>query len=177
MTDTDREVPLTRDDAPWRGAAARPEALVLVSRSLEETAVLGRRIAAQLGPGDTVLLSGELGAGKTALTKAIAAGLDVTEEVSSPTFTLVNEYRGRLPVFHLDLYRLEDAAEVLDLGFNDYLTAGGVTIVEWADKAPELWPDDYLALTLDRIGETDRRLTITAAGRLNMLRQLDTQGD
>lgn len=127
--------------------------------------MFGRRIADWLRPDDTILLIGELGTGKTALTKAIAAGLGVTEEVSSPTFTLVNEYRGRLPVFHLDLYRLDDPAEALDLGFNDYLTAGGVTIVEWADKAPELWPDEHLVIAIERTGETERQLTLTVAGR------------
>ncbi|HEX2172157.1 MAG TPA: tRNA (adenosine(37)-N6)-threonylcarbamoyltransferase complex ATPase subunit type 1 TsaE [Dehalococcoidia bacterium] len=138
--------------------------LTLVSTSPKETFEVGRRLAGLLAPGDTVLLIGELGAGKTALTQAIAAGLGATEEVSSPTFTLVNEYRGRWPIFHFDLYRLDDPAEAIDLGFDDYLNAGGVAIVEWADKAPGLWPDEYLAIEIERTGETARRLAVRAAG-------------
>ena len=146
------------------GLGTRDSGLVFRSGDPEETAALGRRIAAILEPGDTILLIGELGAGKTALTKAIAAGLGVTEEVSSPTFTLVNEYRGRIPVFHLDLYRLDDPAEAADLGFDDYLNAGGVVVVEWAEKAPGLWPEDHLCIEIERSGETARRLTLAPSG-------------
>lgn len=138
--------------------------LDLESKSPVETDRIGHTLASLLRAGDTVLLTGELGAGKTALTKAIGAGLGVTEEVSSPTFTLVNEYSGRLPVFHLDLYRLDDAAEALDLGYHDYLIAGGITIVEWADKAPELWPADHLLIAIERTGDVERRLHVRAAG-------------
>ena len=149
---------------PDSGLGTRDSGLLLVSESPDETAAIGRRIAALLGSGDTVLLIGELGAGKTALTKAIAAGLGVTEEVSSPTFTLVNEYRGRLPVFHFDLYRLDDPDEAIDLGYDDYLNAEGVLIVEWADKAPDLWPDDHLRIEIERIGETARQLALFPSG-------------
>ena len=149
---------------PDAGLATRDPRLVIESDSPDETEAIGRRIAARLASGDTVLLIGELGAGKTALTKAIAAGLGVTEEVSSPTFTLVNEYRGRLPVFHFDLYRLEDPAEAVDLGYDDYLNAGGVVIVEWADKARPLWPDDHLRIDIERTGETTRRIALFASG-------------
>ena len=144
--------------------ATRDSRLIIISESPDETAAMGRRIAALLGSGDTVLLIGELGAGKTALTKAIAAGLGVTEEVSSPTFTLVNEYRGRLPVFHFDLYRLDDPNEAIDLGYDDYLNAEGVLIIEWADKAPTLWPDDHLRIEIERIGEAARRLALFPSG-------------
>lgn len=147
----------------------------LESTGPEETARFGRNLAGLLRAGDTLLLSGELGAGKTALTKAIGVGLGVTEEVSSPTFTLVNEYAGRLPVFHLDLYRLDDPAEAIDLGFNDYLVAGGVMIVEWADKAPELWPEEYVLIAIERTGDTHRRIRVAAVGSgvAERLRALD----
>lgn len=102
----------------------------------------GRQLAAQLHSGDVVALVGDLGAGKTHATKGIVAGLGESG-VSSPTFTLVHEYLGgRLPVFHFDFYRLKTASEVIGLGWDDYLDAGGVVIVEWADLFPELLPEN-----------------------------------
>jgi tRNA threonylcarbamoyladenosine biosynthesis protein TsaE len=108
-----------------------------ITRGPDETAALGRTLAASLGAGDVVLLFGDLGAGKTAFVKGLALGLGVAaDEVSSPTFTIVQEYRGgRLPLFHVDLYRLNDAREVDDLGL-DEIAAGGVMAVEWAEKLP-----------------------------------------
>lgn len=108
--------------------------------SEEETAAIGRDLAARLVPDDVVLLYGDLGAGKTAFVKGVAEGLGVPrDEVTSPTFTLMQEYRGgRLPLFHVDLYRLDDPREVDDLGL-DQIAAGGVLAVEWADKLPAGW--------------------------------------
>lgn len=111
--------------------------------SIEDTMAWGRQLAAQLHSGDVIALVGDLGAGKTHATKGIVAGLEGKSGVSSPTFTLVHEYLGgRLPVFHFDFYRLKSASEVIGIGWDDYLDAGGVVIVEWADRFPELLPEN-----------------------------------
>jgi tRNA threonylcarbamoyladenosine biosynthesis protein TsaE len=108
----------------------------------DATVAWGRSLASSLRAGDVIALVGNLGAGKTHATKGIVAGLGAASDVSSPTFTLVHEYRGgRLPVFHFDFYRLNAPDEVLNIGWDDYLDSGGVTVVEWADKFPALLPD------------------------------------
>lgn len=108
----------------------------------DATVAWGRSLASSLRAGDVIALVGNLGAGKTHATKGIVAGLGASSDVSSPTFTLVHEYRGgRLPVFHFDFYRLDAPDEVLNIGWDDYLDSGGVTVVEWADKFPALLPD------------------------------------
>jgi tRNA threonylcarbamoyladenosine biosynthesis protein TsaE len=138
-----------------RSAADR----VVVSRSDAETEAIGADLAGRLGPGARVLLHGELGAGKTAFVRGLAAGLGVDpDEVSSPTFTLVQEYRGgRLPLFHVDLYRLA-SGEVDDLGL-DALAAGGVLAIEWAERMPR---DDAGAIhvRLEHAGDDQRRIAI-----------------
>jgi tRNA threonylcarbamoyladenosine biosynthesis protein TsaE len=109
--------------------------------SLDDTMAWGRALAGTLHAGDVVALAGALGAGKTHATKAIVAGLGSAAEVSSPTFTLVHEYTApRLTVFHFDFYRLDAAQELINIGWDDYLDAGGLVIVEWADKFPSLLP-------------------------------------
>lgn len=114
---------------------------MIISRSAEETFELGKELAAMVSPGDVVVLCGDLGAGKTHLVKGIAAGLGVSAEVTSPTFTLIHEYPGReLTLYHIDLYRLENPKEALAIGLDDYLHSEGVTVVEWGDKFPELMP-------------------------------------
>ncbi|HTK29458.1 MAG TPA: tRNA (adenosine(37)-N6)-threonylcarbamoyltransferase complex ATPase subunit type 1 TsaE [Vicinamibacterales bacterium] len=130
-----------------------------ISRSFEETAALGRGLAASLGAGGAVLLSGDLGAGKTAFVKGLAEGLGIdAAEVSSPTFTLVQRYGGgRLPLVHVDLYRLDDPREVDDLGL-DEIAADAVLAIEWAEKLARI-PPDAVAVRID-IGEGDER-TIT----------------
>jgi len=107
----------------------------------EATIAFGREFAAKLGAGDVLGLCGDLGAGKTHFVKGLAAGLGAEAEVTSPTFTLIHEYPGgRLPLFHFDLYRLDSEDELLRIGFDDYLDAGGVLAIEWADKFPALLP-------------------------------------
>jgi len=109
--------------------------------SVEDTMAWGRQLATQINSGDVIALVGNLGAGKTHATKGIVSGLGCSSEVSSPTFTLVHEYYGgRLPAFHFDFYRLETAGEVIGIGWDDYLDADGVVIVEWADRFPDLLP-------------------------------------
>ncbi|MBL8647770.1 MAG: tRNA (adenosine(37)-N6)-threonylcarbamoyltransferase complex ATPase subunit type 1 TsaE [Sphingosinicella sp.] len=124
------------------------------------TDMFGRRLAARLAPGDVVLLSGDLGAGKTALARGILAGLGHAGEVPSPTFTLVQSYEVpgvRLPVWHVDLYRLEDPDEVEELGLDEIL-ADGALVIEWPERAGGRWPE-ALHLTLIDSGEGSRRLT------------------
>jgi tRNA threonylcarbamoyladenosine biosynthesis protein TsaE len=116
--------------------------------SAAETAAFGRRLAARLKAGDIIGLSGDLGAGKTTLSKSIIKGLGVRETVTSPTFTIVHEYQGRLPVFHFDVYRIESLAEMDEIGFEEYLFGEGVCIVEWAEKVSEILPDGCIWITL-----------------------------
>ena len=113
----------------------------IISHTPQETFDLGYKLASQLTPGTVLALSGDLGAGKTQFSKGVAAGLQTGAEVTSPTFTLIHEYMGgRLPLFHIDLYRLESEDEVLGIGIDDYLQSSGVTIIEWADKFAPLLP-------------------------------------
>jgi len=134
----------------------------------EETARFGGRLAALLAPGDVVGLCGDLGAGKTHLAAAIARALGVPEGVpiSSPTFTLINEYGGgRLPVYHMDLYRLGAPADLYELGLWEYYDGLGVCLVEWCDRFDDLWPKDALVLQL-HLGEgTARRIEAAGGGR------------
>jgi tRNA threonylcarbamoyladenosine biosynthesis protein TsaE len=136
----------------------------LTSRSELETAAAGRALAPRLMPGSVILLSGDLGSGKTAFVRGVAEGLGVgPDDVSSPTFTLVQEYRGgRLPLFHVDLYRLNDPREVDDLGLEE-IAAEGVLAIEWAERLPRP-PRDGLRVLLEHAGETERRITITRIG-------------
>ena len=108
---------------------------------------------------------GELGAGKTCLTQGIARGLDINEYTASPSFVLVRELYGRLPLYHMDLYRLDNAAEIADLGLDDYFYGNGVCVVEWADKAPDLLPPEHLRIEIEYLGENERRLRLTPCGR------------
>jgi tRNA threonylcarbamoyladenosine biosynthesis protein TsaE len=138
--------------------------LRLTTANPEETHELGRALGAIANPGDVFLLTGTLGVGKTCLTQGIAAGLGITEQPRSPTFVLVTEHMGRLPLYHMDLYRLDNVTEVMDLGLDEYLFGDGVSVVEWADKAPEVFPLDHLAVHLEEVSETHRGITINVMG-------------
>ncbi len=116
-------------------------------------------------PGHVFLLRGELGAGKTCLTQGILFGLGGSEYARSPTFVLTAEYEARLRLYHFDLYRLVSATELLDLGIDEYLDAGGVCVVEWADRFREWLPSDALDVGIDRLGESRRRLVFTGPRR------------
>ena len=131
--------------------------------SPEETQALGEIIGRNSGPGDIFLLTGPLGAGKTCLSQGIARGLDVPENLRSPTFVLMTRHQGRLALHHLDLYRINDPWEAWDLGLDEQIMGDGVCVVEWADKAAELFPADSCWIELDYGPEESRRsLTITA---------------
>jgi tRNA threonylcarbamoyladenosine biosynthesis protein TsaE len=134
----------------------------------DDTRAIGRAVANLLRAGDVVALGGELGAGKTTLVRGAAAALGVDEPVLSPTFTLVREYHGSLPIYHLDVYRLHRLQDVLDLGFEEMTDAGGVTFVEWGDAIEALLPESHLEIALrtpEQIGGSDERwITVDAEG-------------
>lgn len=132
-----------------------------VTKSPAETEAFGEKLAERLKPGAIVALYGEMGAGKTALTRGIARGLGIAKGVSSPTFALVHEYEGRLPVYHFDMYRVESWDDLYSTGFFDYLDAGGITIVEWSENIENAIPDSAIRVTL-RPGksETERMISL-----------------
>jgi len=118
-----------------------------------------------LKPGDIIAISGELGTGKTVLIKGIATGLDIDQrDVTSPTFTLMNEYKGRLPVYHFDAYRMHRAEEIEDLGADDYFFGEGVSLIEWADRVAKSLPADRLEIHAAHVSETRRIFEIRATG-------------
>jgi tRNA threonylcarbamoyladenosine biosynthesis protein TsaE len=130
-----------------------------ISRSAAETFAFGRELAGQLRAGDVVALTGDLGAGKTVLVKGIAAGLGVEQEVTSPTFTIIHEYRGgRLPLAHVDLYRLDSVEQALAVGIEDYLGGEGVTVIEWAERIGPLLPAHTRRIHLAMEDEHTRRI-------------------
>jgi tRNA threonylcarbamoyladenosine biosynthesis protein TsaE len=123
----------------------------------EQLKEYGRRLGSELEPGAVVALVGELGAGKTTLAKAVASGLCIKEHVTSPTFTIINEYSsGRLPLYHIDLYRL-DNSDLAELGIDEYIDGCGVTVIEWADRIEELIPEDALWIELSYTDDPDVR--------------------
>ena len=133
-----------------------------LSNSVEETEALGAELAVRLEPGDVVAFTGDLGAGKTAFVRGLARGLGIPDRVTSPTFTIVNEYEGPIPLFHFDMYRLEDADALFDIGWEDYLGRGGVCAVEWSEIVRDALEPGCIRVDLRR-GERDgqRRITVT----------------
>jgi tRNA threonylcarbamoyladenosine biosynthesis protein TsaE len=130
------------------------------SASPEATQAAGERLGATLGPGDVVALTGDLGAGKTCFTQGLARGLGVPGRAVSPTFVLVNEYRGRLPVHHVDAYRTASMTELLDFGIDEMFAGDGVTIVEWADKLLPLLPPHTVHVHIAGVGDEPRVIEI-----------------
>jgi tRNA threonylcarbamoyladenosine biosynthesis protein TsaE len=143
------------------------ERVVVETHDAEETRALGARLGRQLGPGDVLCMRGELGAGKTVLAQGVAAGLGVTEPVSSPTFNLLQQYTGRLPVYHLDAYRVSSRDELIDLGFPELWDAGGVVLIEWPERIAAL-PSSRIEVRMEVVRDGDeaerRRLAFTAHG-------------
>ena len=130
-----------------------------ISHSVSDTESFGRQLAQRLPPNTVVACRGGLGMGKTALTRGIAQGLGYTGRVTSPTFTIVNEYLGETPLFHFDMYRLEDSDALFDIGWEDYLERGGVCAVEWSENVPEAMAG-ALTVNIEKLGDTDRKITI-----------------
>ena len=123
---------------------------VYESYSAEDTARIAGELAKGLRGGEFIAMYGELGAGKTAFVQGHAKALGIDRPVTSPTFTIVNEYEGRLPLYHFDVYRIADPDEMYEIGYEDYLDAGGVCVVEWAELIEELLPDEYIKLTIEK---------------------------
>ena len=134
----------------------------VVTYGPKQTQVLGRALGAAARAGDVFLLAGLLGAGKTCLTQGILWGLGLDEYARSPTFVLVAEYRARLTLYHVDLYRLDNVDEVEALGLDEYLYGDGVCVVEWADKAPGAFPPEHLSIRLEVLDEDTRRIRLAA---------------
>jgi tRNA threonylcarbamoyladenosine biosynthesis protein TsaE len=132
----------------------------VTTTSPEETDAAGECLGATLGPGDVVALTGPLGAGKTVFVQGLVRALGVTSGATSPTFVLVNEYRGRLPVHHVDAYRTASLAELLDLGLEEMMDGEGVTLVEWAEKLEPLLPPRAVRVHIDGVGDEPREITI-----------------
>jgi tRNA threonylcarbamoyladenosine biosynthesis protein TsaE len=132
----------------------------LISHSPEETQSIGERLGARLTPGSVVACTGELGAGKTCFLQGLARGLGVTADVTSPTFVLINQYRGRHPVYHLDAYRTGSLIELIDLGIEEMLHGDGVTMVEWADKLLPLLPARTIRVHISGLGDEPREIVI-----------------
>lgn len=139
----------------------------ITTHSADETQALGQRLAKHLLPGDVIAYFGDLGAGKTALTRGIAQGLGVTDLVTSPTYTIVNEYlTGRIPLFHFDMYRLGSSDELFDIGWEDYLARGGVCAVEWSENVEDALRDAiHITIEKDPLEPDTRRITIEGGSR------------
>ncbi|GAA0455289.1 tRNA (adenosine(37)-N6)-threonylcarbamoyltransferase complex ATPase subunit type 1 TsaE [Alkalibacillus silvisoli] len=128
----------------------------------EQTQLVANQIANKLKPNDVLTLDGDLGAGKTTFTKGLAKGLGVKRTVNSPTYTIVKEYKGQLPFYHMDVYRLEDSDE--DIGFDDYFNAEGVTVIEWSSFIRDFIPVERLEIVIEKIDEQTREITLIPHG-------------
>ncbi|ADG81595.1 hypothetical protein Tfer_1498 [Thermincola ferriacetica] len=152
--------------------------MVIFSKSPEETYKIAEALSRHVRPGDVICLQGDLGAGKTHFAQGFARGLGIEEHVTSPTFTLINEYTGRLPFYHIDAYRLEDPDEGYELGLEEYFYGSGVTLIEWPSKIKELLPEAYLEIAIEKetADEYRRKLTFRARGERysNLMQELKT---
>lgn len=135
-----------------------------LSHSEKETEDIGAELGARLSPGAVVAYRGDLGAGKTAFTRGLARSLGCTGRVTSPTFTIVSEHEGKIPLFHFDLYRLGDEEELFDIGWEDYLDRGGVCAVEWSERFPSCLPPETITVTITRRSDNDDWRDITIEG-------------
>lgn len=133
----------------------------IVSHSSDETMLLGARIAEHLGPGSVVSLHGSLGSGKTTLVKGLAQSLSIDEDITSPSFTIMSEYRGRLPLYHLDLYRIDSLEEFELLGVEEYFYGDGITLIEWAEKIEALLPPERITVSFAIESNGNRTITLT----------------
>ena len=134
--------------------------LEIATHTVEETEQAGEALARTLMPSAVVTLFGDLGAGKTAFVRGMARGLGSTNRVTSPTFTIVNEYNGSLELFHFDMYRLGSSEELFDIGWEDYLARGGICVVEWSENVSDAFDGTEIKVTIDKLSETDRKITI-----------------
>ena len=137
-----------------------------ITNSPEETEALGAALGKKLAPGTVIAYQGDLGAGKTAFTRGVACGLGAKESVTSPTYTIVNEYlSGKYPLFHFDMYRLASSDDLFDIGWEDYLDRGGVCAVEWSENVADAM-EDAIIVTIEKLGEDSRRITVEGGPEL-----------
>jgi tRNA threonylcarbamoyladenosine biosynthesis protein TsaE len=135
----------------------------LLVKSVDETISIGRQLGLKASQGDIICINGELGTGKTHMTKGIAAGLGITEYITSPTFTIVNEYEGRLKLYHFDVYRVNDPDEIAAVGFDEYIFGDGVSVIEWSNYIEELIPFEHLSINIYNVpdmGNNARKISI-----------------
>jgi len=154
------------------------KSLEILSNSAEQTRKIGMKLGELAAAGDVIFLVGPLGAGKTCLTQGIARGLGIHEYTASPTFVLVREYQGKLPLYHIDLYRLDRIEEVTQLGLDDYLYGNGVCVVEWADKGLSVLPEEHLLIEMQIVSPMKRKLSFMPKGTRysEMLSKLKSEG-
>ena len=132
----------------------------IITNSEEETTAVGSKIGKLAKAGDVIAMFGGLGAGKTAFVRGLAGGMGIDARVSSPTFTIVNEYNGKVPLFHFDMYRLSSSDELFEIGWEDYLDRGGVCVVEWSENVEDIFPPETMKITIDKLDENRRKITI-----------------
>lgn len=138
----------------------KPE--IIISNSVESTWDIAERITKELSPGSLLALHGDLGSGKTCFVTGVARALAINEPITSPTFTIINEYYGSQPLYHMDLYRISDPDELFSLGLESYFTGNGITVVEWSERAGDLLPENTVHITFEVLDAPDtRRITIT----------------
>jgi tRNA threonylcarbamoyladenosine biosynthesis protein TsaE len=140
-----------------------------ISRSPEETIEFGKKIGALLKEGDVIAFKGSMGAGKTTFTHGLAMGMGLGDEVYSPTFTLVNEYRGKMTLCHFDMYRIESAGDLETTGFYDYLSDGCVMAIEWSEKIIPFLPKNTIFITIEQIDENTRKITVEGDERFDFI--------
>lgn len=144
--------------------------MIVLSKSPEETRSFGAKLASSLQPNDVLILRGDMGAGKSELTRGIARGLGITGYITSPTFTILQVHEGgRLPLYHFDWYRIESAEELYELSLDEYLHMDGVSAVEWAERASEVVPEDYLEIELKPLSDTEREIVLTPRGNFRSI--------
>ncbi|MBQ4040786.1 MAG: tRNA (adenosine(37)-N6)-threonylcarbamoyltransferase complex ATPase subunit type 1 TsaE [Oscillospiraceae bacterium] len=134
--------------------------MTIISSSWEQTFNVGKELAAKLNPGDVIAFHGDLGAGKTVFVRGLAEGLGLDARVTSPTFTIVNEYDGKIPLFHFDMYRLSGSDELFEIGWEDYLSRGGICAVEWSEITEDAFPENTINIHIKKIDDNSREITI-----------------
>ncbi|MEF9933850.1 tRNA (adenosine(37)-N6)-threonylcarbamoyltransferase complex ATPase subunit type 1 TsaE [Clostridium sp.] len=137
--------------------------MIYNTSSEQETIELGKKIGQHLKKGDILTLNGDLGAGKTHFTKGIAMGLNIDDYVTSPTFTIVNEYSGDISLYHFDVYRIEHIEQMYDIGFDEYLFGDGICIIEWSNIVQELLPGNTIDIVIKKLNDNNREIEITGA--------------
>lgn len=134
--------------------------MTIISKSADETFNVGLNLAGKLSPGDVIAFHGDLGAGKTVFVRGLAHGLGLDARVTSPTFTIVNEYNGKIPLFHFDMYRLSGSDELFEIGWEDYLGRGGICAVEWSEITEDAFPENTINIYITKIDDNTREITI-----------------